>query len=201
MLATRDVAALSEAELVIARDMGFMSFTAVTYVGLILVASIGCITDLRTGLIPNRLTLPLLLLAPAIHACANGWLGLWESLLGLVICGAIPLIFFCLGATGGGDVKLFAALGAIGGPWLGLEIELISLGLAAVWSLCVMAYRGRLWLSLLNSGKLLLNLALPAKRRWQLDPAEMTSLRIGAAILIATLLAVASRAWLGEPLL
>jgi hypothetical protein len=75
------------------------------------------------------------------------------------------------------------------------------MGLAALWSLCALAYRGLLLRSLANTGKLLVNGFLPKSRRWALDPTELTSLRIGGAIFVATVLSVVSRGWLGGPLL
>jgi prepilin peptidase CpaA len=173
-----------------------MSISSVVYIALLLTTCIACATDLRSGLIPNRLTLSVLLLAPIGHGLSRGWPGLIESLAGAFACGFVPLLFYRMGAMGGGDVKLFAALGALAGPTLGLEIELTSLGLTALWSVCVLAYRGRLWASLRNSVFLLVNMVLPESKRRPMQASDLTSLRIGAAIFLGTLLAVANRALL-----
>jgi prepilin peptidase CpaA len=99
-----------------------MYFTVV-YAALLATSLIAAITDLRTGLIPNRLTVPVLVLAIAGHGLALGWDGACLALLGALICGATPFLFHRLGAMGGGDVKLFAAIGALVGPSIGFDVE------------------------------------------------------------------------------
>src|SRR5689334_15346698 len=84
-------------------------------------------TDSRTGRIPNWLTLPLLPAGLALGFVEAGLLGLGSAALGCVLCFAVPfgLLHFSRGkAIGGGDVKLFAGLGALLGPGAGLQVEL-----------------------------------------------------------------------------
>lgn len=68
--------------------------------------------DLRTRIIPNKLNIAIALGAP-LWWWANGW-SLWpDVVLQLAIVSVIFLIFagcFAIGAMGGGDVKLIAAL-------------------------------------------------------------------------------------------
>ena len=92
-----------------------------------MITLIAAVTDVRTGLIPTRLTLPVLVLAVVGNGLVLGLDAVWLSLLGALFCGATPFLFHRMGAMGGGDVKLFAALGALAGPPLGLEIQLLSL--------------------------------------------------------------------------
>jgi prepilin peptidase CpaA len=174
-----------------------MTHEYVMYGAMLALTLVASVTDLRSGLIPNRLTLPVLVIAPLIEAAFGGWRGFIGSLLGILICGLVPLIFHRLGAMGGGDVKLFAALGALGGASIGLEIELLALSLAFFWGLLVLAYRGQLWRALGTSGVLMFNMFLPTSRRRPVVTQELTSLRIGAAILGATVLAVLDRTWFG----
>lgn len=175
-----------------------MYFTVV-YAALLATSLIAAITDLRSGLIPNRLTVPVLVLAIAAHGLALGWDGAGLALLGALICGATPFLFHRLGAMGGGDVKLFAALGAVAGPGMGLEIQLLSMTAAFVWGLCVMAYRGRLIETLRNVGRVFVGMFWPPARRRQAqqEAPELTSLRIGAAIFAGALLSVGNRVLLG----
>lgn len=90
--------------------------------------------DLRTGRIPNALTLAglavgLLLALPAgpaavLLACAGA---------GLALLVALP--FFALGALGGGDAKLLVAVGAFLGPerlWSALLLSALAGGLLAL---------------------------------------------------------------------
>ncbi len=87
-------------------------------------------TDLRTRLIPNALTLGSMALGLGVHALwpavADGWSaaghGLVQSLAGAAICGLPPLLLFARGEMGGGDVKLFAAIGALCGSHVGLAV-------------------------------------------------------------------------------
>jgi prepilin peptidase CpaA len=80
------------------------------------------VTDLRSRLILNRVTLPSLLLVVLCHLVAAApadWpAGLRSSLLGLAVCGG-PLFFASLaGFVGMGDAKLMAVVGAaLGFPW------------------------------------------------------------------------------------
>ena len=174
-----------------------MTVNLATYAAMLLISFIAGISDLRTGLIPHWLTLPPLAIGPLLGFAFGGWRGLISSLLGILILGLVNALFYRLDAMGGGDVKLFNALGALGGPSLGLEIELLSLSFAFFWGLMVLAYRGRLLRALGTSGQLVVNTFLPASRRRDVAPEAMTPLRIGAAIFAGTLIAVLDRALLG----
>jgi prepilin peptidase CpaA len=72
--------------------------------------------DLRTRRVPNALTL--LLASSGVLFAVSGITGvtLGASLAGLALGLALMLPGHVLGATGAGDVKLFAAVGAVIGP-------------------------------------------------------------------------------------
>jgi prepilin peptidase CpaA len=72
--------------------------------------------DLRTRRVPNALTLSLAVTGLAFAAVGVGRLTLAGSLLGLGVGLALMLPGHLFGATGAGDVKLFAAIGALIGP-------------------------------------------------------------------------------------
>jgi prepilin peptidase CpaA len=74
------------------------------------------VTDLKSRRISNRLTYPAAALGLAIHTATGGWGGLATSALGLLLGLGLLLLPFYLGAMGGGDVKLLAAIGALQGP-------------------------------------------------------------------------------------
>jgi prepilin peptidase CpaA len=74
------------------------------------------VTDLRSRRISNRLTYPAAALGLAIHFASGGWGGLTTSAVGLLLGLGLLLLPFFLGAMGGGDVKLLAAIGALQGP-------------------------------------------------------------------------------------
>jgi prepilin peptidase CpaA len=157
---------------------------------IVVVALIAMITDLRKGVIPNWLTLPLLAFAPLYFGIAAGVGGLGSSILGLCVCGLIPFLLFTRRAIGGGDVKLFAAIGAMAGVRSGIETELLSMIVVAIYSLGRLAWDGTLTRTLTNSIWLLLNCVLPRARRRQIRPELMASVRMGGAIFIASLWAL-----------
>ncbi len=111
---------------------------------LLTLGAVAAFTDLRRGLIPNWLTLPPLLLVPPVQGLFLGPGALGSSLLGVFVCGAVPLMIFLRGGMGGGDVKLLAAVGAVAGARLGLEIQLTSYMIATLIALCTLAHRGHL---------------------------------------------------------
>ncbi len=147
------------------------------------------VTDLVAITIPNRLTLPLLVLAPLVHGFAAGPGALGLSLLAAALCGLVPALAFARGGLGGGDVKLFAALGALLGCELGLRIELGALCLAALYASFVLVHRGQLFRTLI-SGVRLFSKELPSAAIAQSE----TCMRLGPAIAAATLLTL----WLGD---
>ena len=102
----------------------------------------------------------------------------------------MPLLLFGLGAIGGGDVKLFAAIGAVAGMSVGIEIQLASYGMATLYALCVLAHRGHLLATLGRSLALLLAPLTPKAKRAVPPPESMMSLRLGPAIFAATLATV-----------
>jgi prepilin peptidase CpaA len=151
---------------------------------LLALAATAALTDLRTGLIPNWLTLPSLALAPLAQLFAAGPGACGGALVGALACALVPLLLFGLDAIGGGDVKLFAALGALAGTRIGLEIQLLGYMLASVWALCGLAYRGALWATLVRA----LGVLLSPLRRERSSLEAMNAVRLGLPILAATVL-------------
>lgn len=149
---------------------------------------LAAVIDLWRGTIPNALTYPLLLAAPLLHfglawakgesaGAAFGALGM--SLAGLALCSAVPLFMWWKGAIGGGDVKLFAAIGALFGPSIGFEAQLYVLILAALLAPAKLAYDGSLGRALRNMGSLLLNVVRKKQARSTLEPVLASWFRLG----------------------
>jgi prepilin peptidase CpaA len=84
-------------------------------VGAVLVASAGAVIDVRTARIPNRLTYTMLLTALLLRTGLLGLSGLKSGVIGMAVSGGLFLLLFTVGAMGGGDMKLMAAVGA----WVG----------------------------------------------------------------------------------
>ena len=77
---------------------------------------LAAVIDLRTRRIPNALTGALAVIGVGIAAAKLGPIGLGGALLGCALGLAFMLPGHLFGATGAGDVKLFAAAGALLGP-------------------------------------------------------------------------------------
>jgi preflagellin peptidase FlaK len=86
-----------------------------------IIAIIACVyasyTDMTRGIIPNRLTFPLIGLGIVLNGIYAFLIGnMWYLILSLIITGAIfglGYLFWKIGAWAGGDVKLFTALAAL----------------------------------------------------------------------------------------
>lgn len=134
-------------------------------------------TDLRSRRIPNLLVLPFLVLGLVSSTITYGWVGVRQSLLGVLLAVAAMGVFCILGSMGVGDLKLCAAVGA----WIGPSQLLVALvmttlvgGVMAIgWALA----GGFLWDALRGSAGLVLGkrrgltLANPAARRIPYAPA------------------------------
>src|SRR6187402_2400035 len=159
----------------------------------VVATAFAAVLDYRTGLIPNEITYPLVLIGALLHmgyAATTygrghfGWVML-ETIAGGLICGIVPLLLWRSGAMGGGDVKLLTGIGALLGPALGLRVELYAFMTAVVAAPIILAYRGMLWATLQRS------FALVTKpfRRGAAPPTTlveaMTELRFGPAICVA----------------
>lgn len=163
------------------------------------VAAFGCATDVKNGKIPNELTLPVLALAPLARMAFASHLGaahddiLLEgaySVVGALIAAVVPMTLYRKSAIGAGDVKLFAALGALAQPSLGLEILTWAFVIALLMAPVALLYRGKLFATLKNVGTLALNALRPEKDKSAVTVETMTWFKLGPAILLATLLTV-----------
>lgn len=76
----------------------------------------GALIDLRTRRIPNPLTVTLAATGIACAATGVSGLSVGASLAGFALGLLLMLPGHLVGATGAGDVKLFAAIGALIGP-------------------------------------------------------------------------------------
>jgi leader peptidase (prepilin peptidase)/N-methyltransferase len=105
--------------------------------------------DYKTGLLPNQLTMSLLLVGLAFAPWATG-MGWTNSLLGALVGGGLALAVIAASAKmtgkagwGVGDLKLLAALGAWVG-WYGvLPVVLFSSVLAVAWIYGYRWYMGK----------------------------------------------------------
>jgi len=105
----------------------------------------------------------------------------------------VPLVLWRTGGLGGGDLKLFVALGALLGVRAGLEVQLVAFSVAALIAPTVLAFRGKLLAVLRNVARQLLNPFLPRDRRRPVPAELMTEVRFGPAIFAGTALVACAR--------
>lgn len=167
-------------------------------IAVVAITATAAITDYRTGRIPNWLTLGGILVGILGHGIAGCLHGGWKvglmrsglSLGGLLFCALAPGLVYWKGGMGGGDVKLFAAIGALLGALVGIEAQMYSFVIAAVVAPIRLAYEGRLLSVLGNSLALLFNPLRSREKRRELPSEMLTSVRLGPAIFIGTALTV-----------
>lgn len=162
------------------------------------VAILGASFDVRSARIPNQLTIGGLAAGASARVyfgwleagVAGAWYGLAFAFVGAIACALVPVLCFRMGAMGGGDVKLLAALGAICGPLVGIQTQFYALSLLATFCTARLAYHGEL-LGFLR-GAILILLSPFAKRR---KPAAIApallSVRAAPAILAGLIVSIA----------
>jgi len=123
---------------------------------------VAAVIDLRSRRIPNWLTFSLAATGllqgflPGAHLAAP-----LQSMLGLLTGLGLNILLFTLHIRGGGDVKLFAGLGAWIGPWLTFEVFVVSAIVAAIAALMQAMLAGKLTPLLRNTAVLAVSLAHP----------------------------------------
>ncbi len=96
-------------------------------------------SDVRTGRVPNWLTLGSIALGLAHWSIALGQRGAVASALAMA-AGLVPLaLIFAMGGLGGGDVKLMGAVGALSADWrVVLGCAVYAFLIAALWAVVLM---------------------------------------------------------------
>jgi prepilin peptidase CpaA len=102
-------------------------------------------TDVARMRIPNRLSASFAVIGMLVHSGFRGWQGLRFSACGLVTGFVLLLLLHVIGAAGAGDVKLFAAIGALAGPAYTVHCLVYSIIFAGAIGLAVMVFH-REWL-------------------------------------------------------
>jgi prepilin peptidase CpaA len=157
--------------------------------------------DFKTGLIPNWLSLGGIAVGVVGHLVRGSVLVDWRaglhegaaSVAGLLLCSLAPGLLYLRGAMGGGDLKLFAAVGALCHPLVGIEVQMYSLLVAAIVAPARLAYQGQLLRVLGGTLSVVINPFLPASRRRSLPSEALTSFRLGPAIFLGAALSLGLR--------
>ena len=159
------------------------------------IAVVAAIVDMRTGKIPNMLTVIGMTAGLVGGAIFGGLQGAMMAIVGGLAAAIVPLLLFRAGAMGGGDVKLLAALGALLGLEMGLELETMAFLTGSAQGVFVWIRQGRMKAGLCAVASLALPFAgARLRRRQEIGSASRTSIRFGPAILVGTIAAFALRA-------
>ncbi|MGB7189969.1 MAG: A24 family peptidase [Acidobacteriaceae bacterium] len=154
-------------------------------------------TDLRSRRIPNWLVLPFLVAGIAVSIWLHGWMGLKESLLGMVVGGLLFGILAVMGGMGGGDVKLCAAIGTWIW-WHQMLVALVLTGIAGgIMALCWAAAGGFLGELFSSAGNLVFDVGkrgLKPDPEQNLDNPRARKMPYAPAIAIGTLLSFLAHA-------
>jgi prepilin peptidase CpaA len=145
------------------------------------------VIDIRTRRIPNDLTATMAGIGVGLSATGLSGLPVWASFLGFAVGLALMMPGHLLGATGAGDVKLMAAIGAIVGPGVVVSAFLFTAIAGGVLALAVAVRRRRLSATLAGTGRLI---AAPSEVRQEIRSATPANrFAYGPAIAVGSVLA------------
>lgn len=148
-------------------------------------AVIAGIVDIVTGKIPNKITYVALVCGLILGFLPDIGVDISSCLIGLAI-GFLPaVVLFMMGALGGGDVKLLAALGALLGYPQIFDLLFFSVLTGGALGLSIIVWKGRFLQTLRQFGQLIITLVYPGVPK--VVPAQDLSVPFGFAIAIGTL--------------
>jgi prepilin peptidase CpaA len=119
--------------------------------------------DVRYRRIPNKLVLVTLIGGLTINTVFGGTHGLLVSLGGSALAFMLMFFLHAFGTMGAGDVKLFAAIGAINGVSLVLPTLVVVALTGGVFAICTMIYSRRTVTTLLGVSQVFYGL-LPGQK-------------------------------------
>ena len=99
--------------------------------------------DVRYRRIPNKLVLVVLVGGLTLNTIFGGFPGLLVSFGGFVLAFGVMFFFHAFGTLGAGDVKLFAAIGAINGVTLVLPTLMVVALMGGLLAIFKMVYSRR----------------------------------------------------------
>lgn len=166
--------------------------TTVASIVALAIAGVAALADFRTAKIANWITLPPLASAPVFYAFFLGPNHGLSSIVSFLLCALVPYGMFRQGAMGGGDVKLFAALGAVTGFDIkaGVEIQLLAFVIALVVAFGALAWRGTLTTTLCNVARISLPRLRASRSAKETQAPRLTPIRMGGPIFVGTAIVV-----------
>ena len=163
------------------------AISSVAFTALASGALVATVVDIRVRRIPNALTATMAGVGIGFAASGVSGVSLGASVVGLMLGFALMMPGHALGATGAGDVKLMAAVGAIVGPALVVSAFLFTAIAGGVLALAVAIRRKRLAVTIAGTGRLI---AAPGDAKQEIRAATGSSrFAYGPAIAIGSVLA------------
>ncbi|MGH9845099.1 MAG: A24 family peptidase [Blastocatellia bacterium] len=148
--------------------------------------------DVRYRRIPNVLVLAALTSGFAVNGFINGWNGLLASLGGCLFAFGLMLLLHVFGALGAGDVKLFAAIGAVIGSNLVLPTFLVILLTGGALAVLTMLRTGTLRETLERVGLIFCSLLFNWRAPQFVIPSDQRgTIPYGVAITLGSLISLA----------
>lgn len=146
------------------------------------------VIDIKSRRIPNELTAGMAVLGMTLAVSGTSGLSGVGSILGICFGLLLMMPGYTLGATGAGDVKLMAGVGAIVGPALVLSAFIFTAIAGGVLALIVAIRRQRLAATLAGTGRLM---AAPTSAPQEIKAASsVRRFAYGPAIAVGSMLAV-----------
>src|SRR5262249_30503518 len=148
--------------------------------------------DVRYRRIPNVFVFCALISGLAANVVINGWRGLGASLAGCVFAFGLMLLLHIFGALGAGDVKLFAAIGAVIGAQMVLPTFMIVVMTGGVLALLTTLRVGTLRETAARVGYIFYSVLVSWRvPRFVLPADKSHTIPYGVAITIGSLISLA----------
>jgi prepilin peptidase CpaA len=155
------------------------------------ITAVAAVSDLRTGLISNKLTLGALAALALAQLSFNGpKTGALVVLTGLLLGSLIPLLLYVARGLGGGDLKLMAAIGVGLGPLLAMEAQMIAFSVGCLFAIGKAIHAGVLWRTLRGSTFVLTNAITPLGKRRDVPESVATPVRFAPFLFVGVLFTV-----------
>ena len=148
---------------------------------------VATVVDIRTRRIPNELTATMAGIGVGLAATGVSGVSVWASMAGFALGLLLMMPGHALGATGAGDVKLMAAVGAIVGPGLVVSAFLFTAIAGGILAILVALRRRRLAATVARTRRLI---QAPTDAKQEILAASASSrFAYGPAIAVGSVLA------------
>ncbi len=116
----------------------------ITNIILSIMVLLALIMDFRFQKIPNYITFSGTIIGIILYIITDGFSGLANGILGMIVGIALLLIPFAMRGIGGGDVKLLGAIGAFKGVLFVFNTFLASAIFGGIIALAIIVYKGKI---------------------------------------------------------